>query len=345
MKNRLLLVCAALFCITTTSSAQMVTIYAGILKPATVTLPERVQKIYLATRSDEKYLHSQSDVNAFSSLTQLKLLLESTGRYTVEITELDTAFRLPPHALPASPLTWNEIGRVTYYDTSALLIVLEKYQLVEVAPQAPYEQRLWRMYDYAIQGVRDEFDHRYDNPLNTYDISPAVEIYAERIMMHWEWAQRDYYKGGNTQMKAAWHCLDSSDWNGAAAIWKQVAQDSVKDAKAAGKACYNMALYSELVGDITGAQQWISRSKQLGNAVAPYYARTLRERTGETSLLVQQLAQRQGQVPLEQETNTVTQNRQSASKLSTNRNFLERKEDPNAEEIRKRSLPVSTDPR
>lgn len=343
MKIRQLLLCAALFCISAPASAQMVTFYAGVLKPATVTVPERVQKIYLATRNDEKNLHTESDVIAFSSLTQLKALLESTGRYTVELTELDTAYRLPMHIAPSAPLSWTEVGRVTKYDTTALLIVLEKYQFVQVAAGEQYEQRLWRMYDNTTQSLRDEFDHRYNNPSNVNGISPAVEMYADRIMMHWEWVQRDYYKGGNSQMKAAWHCLDSSDWEGAAAIWKLVALDSLKDAKAAGKACYNMALYCELSGDIPGAQQWLSRSKQLGNAVAPYYARTVRERTGEISLLAQQLAQKQGQIPLEEIKSTSGSQTVSRSKATK---YPEARTPPaNAEELRKRTLPVSTDPR
>lgn len=343
MKTRLLLLCAAFLCITVTTSAQMVTLSAGILKPATVTLPERVQKIYLALRNDEETLHTQSEVNAFTSLTQLKLLLESTGRYTVELAEIDPAQRSTTDEVPLSPLSWSEVGRVTKYDTTALLIVLEKYQLVQVAAGQLYEQRLWRMYDNTTQSLRDEFDHRYNNPSNTNGISPAVKIYADRIMMHWEWVQRDYYKGGNSQMKAAWHCLDSSDWEGAAVIWQLVANDSLKDAKAAGKACYNMALYCELTGDIPGAQQWLTRSKQLGNAVAPYYARTVRERTGEISLLAQQLAQNQGQIPLEEIKSTSGSQTVSRSKGTK---YPEARTPPaNAEELRKRSLPVSTDPR
>lgn len=338
MKARLLLLCAALLTVTTIS-AQMVTFYAGILQPATVTVPERVQKIYLATRNYEKSLRTESDVIAFSSLTQLKSLLESTGRYTVELTTTDSA--------SSSLLNWNEVGRLTKYDTTALLIVLEKYQRVQtVVGDENYEQRLWRMYDFTTQSLRDEFDHRYDNPPGTTSNSPAVEMYADRIMMHWEWVQRDYYKGGNARMKAAWHCLDSSDWAGAVVKWKLVARDSLKDPKTAAKACYNMALYCELNGDIAGAQQWIARSQRLGNVLAVYYGRIIRERTGDVSMLSQQVAQKQGQIPLEQFENTVVHSRKSPSKLSTNPNFLERKPPLTATELERERMhnPPSPDP-
>jgi hypothetical protein len=321
----------------------MITFYAGILKPATVTLPERVTKIYLAVRNPERQLHTEQDVSAFLSIQQLQTLLESTGRYVVEIAEIDTAYNLSRNAPTPSPLNWKEVGRITREDTMSLLIVLERY--AELPAEAYTEQRLWRIYDFATQSLRDEFDQRFSSSSYSTGISPAVEAYAERIMMHWEWVQRDYYKSGNARMKAAWHCLDSSNWDGATAKWKLVARDSLKDPKTAAKACYNMAMYCELDGDIAGAHQWIARSQRLGNVLAVYYGRILRERSGDTAMLAQQLAHRQGQIPLMEMNNTVTHNGATPSKLSTNRNFLDRRKNPSAEKVQNRNMHEQIDPR
>lgn len=338
MKTRLLLLFAALLCFAGTASAQMVTFYAGILEPATVTLPERITRIYLASRGGETQLHSPADVNAFKTLSQLKTILESTGRYVIEIAEIDAAYNLSANASAPALLDWKEVGRITNEDTMSLLIVLEKYQEYTSEPGVEMEQRLWRIYDFATQSLRDEFDHQCKSSRYSTAVLPAVSVYADRIMMHWEWVQRDYYKSGNARMKAAWHCLDSSDWNGATAKWKLVARDTLKDPKTAAKACYNMAMYCELEGDIAGAQRWIARSQRHGNVLAVYYGRILRERSGDTSSLNQQLANRQGQIPLDESADFIVSHRSSAGKLSGNSNFLERKPPLTAEQLERRRM-------
>lgn len=319
----------------------MVTFYAGILKPATVTVPERIQQIYIACRSNEKALNTESDSKARESVIQLKSLLESTGRYVVEVTEIDQADHASGSETPAM-LNWAEVERITQSDTTTLLIVLEKYLLSGDASGAQQEQRLWRMYDVATHSLRDEFDHTSAMQQNFNSTSPAVEIYADRIMMHWEWVQRDYYKGGSADMRAAWHCLDSSDWAGAAAKWKLVAKDSLKNPKTAAKACYNMALYCELNGDIAGALAWIARSKKLENVLAVYYGRIIREYSGDTVLLTQQLAVNQGQIPLATTSDPVVY-RQPKHKLGGPE---PRKVPYDVQEARRKAgVPVMEDPR
>lgn len=332
MNKRLLFFGILLFGFTASLAAQTVTFYGAILKPATVTLPERTQKIYLTSRDNEKHLRTDADVKRLASLTQLKSLLESTGRYTIELAETD-APGTPGTNAPAL-LDWKEAARITRSDTTALLIVLEQYSEYS-GESGMQEKRLWRVYDPATQSLRDEFEQ---HSMVANSVAPAVEAYADRIMMHWEWVQRDYFKNGNARMKEAHHRVDAGNWAGAATLWKGVARDSLKNPKTAAKACYNMAVYCELDGDIAGAQQWIARSQRLGNVMAVYYGRILRERTGDTAQLTQQLAYRHGQIPLQPVEHSFTASRKSPSQLSTNRNFLEKQPNLTAEELERRRM-------
>lgn len=336
MNRALLLLITALFCLSAPASAQTVTFLAGVLKPAVITLPERVTHIYLAVRGHEEISLSESDVIAYKSITQLKQVLESTGRYAIDLAEINTAYDFPANASALTLLDWKEVGRITRRDTSSLLIVLEKYTQLYPESEVPQEQRVWRIYDYTTQKLLDEFSHQNILPQYSNSISPGINAYADRIMMHWEWVERDYYKSGNARMKAASRDLDTNNWKGATAKWQAVARDSVNDPKTAAKACYNMAIYCELEGDIAGALQWIARSKRMGNVLAVYYGRIIHERTGDTLMLKQQLAVNQGQIPLEEPDNAIVSSRTSQSKLPAN-NYLEKK-NPNEEALKRQHI-------
>jgi hypothetical protein len=157
---------------------------------------------------------------------------------------------------------------------------------------------VWRIYNVATQTLLDEFVQQVTPAAGTKGNAEAARLYSERILIHWKWVQRDYYKGGNARMKAAWHRVEEGNWAGASAYWKAVAGDSLTNPKTAAKACYNMALYCELENDLPGAYQWIARAQRMGNVLAVYYGKILRAREGEIPLLDQQLAQKQGQIPV-----------------------------------------------
>lgn len=283
MKTRLLLLCSAILYLAATANAQTNTISAAILKPATLTLPERVKKFYLVERTATGF-------DEASGLARLQAQIESTKRYVVSMAFIDSAYSASGDAVPAL-LDWKEVGRLTHHDTAALLIVLERFVITD----DNQEFRTWRIYDHAAGNVIDGFDQHFTNARFT---TQAIDQYAQRFLMHWEWVDRDYYKSGNGHMKAAKLYLDSGNWERAAELWKKVVADSLRDAKTAAKACYNMALYSELNNDITGAQQWLARSQRMGNVLAVYYARILRERNEEVDPLTVQLSYKQGQLPV-----------------------------------------------
>jgi hypothetical protein len=136
----------------------------------------------------------------------------------------------------------------------------------------------WRIYDPATRTIIDEFVLNRDISSSASGINPAVaasalngrieavkdvstqagQAYAARILPYWIRVSRDYFVGGNENFKTAKRKAQSGNWDGAAAIWKQETGDP--DRTLAGRACYNMAIISEINGNLDEAIQWAQKS-------------------------------------------------------------------------------------
>jgi hypothetical protein len=136
----------------------------------------------------------------------------------------------------------------------------------------------WRIYDPANRIILDEFIIGRDISSSGSGINPAVaasaligrkeavtevgnkagEAYASRILPYWIRVSRDYFVGGNENFKTAKRKAQSGNWDGAAQIWSEETKNT--DGKLAGRACYNMAIISEINGDLDGAMQWSQKS-------------------------------------------------------------------------------------
>ncbi len=86
----------------------------------------------------------------------------------------------------------------------------------------------------------------------------AGKRYAHRISPTWIWVSRHYYVKGNDDFKDAKFKADAKRWEDAAAIWKQYVNDP--DMKIAGRACYNMAFVSEILGSFDVALDWAQKA-------------------------------------------------------------------------------------
>ena len=81
------------------------------------------------------------------------------------------------------------------------------------------------------------------------------------------------------------------NWNEAINNWNQVLTTS-KKRKLCGRACYNLALASEINGDLENAKTWISKSYgQYNNKQAAYYQNTINRRYNDMMKLNQQFMQ------------------------------------------------------
>jgi hypothetical protein len=112
--------------------------------------------------------------------------------------------------------------------------------------------------------------------------------YAFRISPMWTNVSRYYFKKGNTDFTIADRKGKSSDWKGAAEIWRKYVNDS--NSKIAGNACYNMALACEIEDDLQSALDWANKSYvNYNNKKGRSYANILQQRIYDQSKLDEQM--------------------------------------------------------
>jgi hypothetical protein len=167
----------------------------------------------------------------------------------------------------------------------------------------------WRIYDPSSRTILDEYIIGQDIAASGSAINPAVaassligrkeavtdvgikagEAYAARILPCWIRVSRDYFVRGNENFITAKRKAQSGNWDGAAQIWLQETKNM--HGNIAGRACYNMAIISEINGDLDGAIQWAQKSyEDYGNRLALHYLSTLRYRQSQNDLLKTQSA-------------------------------------------------------
>lgn len=172
------------------------------------------------------------------------------------------------------------------------------------ANMATHVKMGWRLYDPVVKEVLDEFP--YETTLNFYGkgVNPAAaaaallnrkeavkqaarqaaEGYALRIFPYSVRVARDYYVKGTDNFVIAKRKAQTGNWDGAAVYWNQ--ETNNPDGKIAGRACYNMAIISEINGDLNGAVKWAQKSyEQYGNRLALSYVKILKGRQANDEIL------------------------------------------------------------
>ncbi|MEO6037794.1 MAG: DUF6340 family protein [Saprospiraceae bacterium] len=160
----------------------------------------------------------------------------------------------------------------------------------------------WRMYDPATKIILDEFTtddylertasgkterSALSNLPSVVDISRRVaynggQRYGSRIAPLYVQVSRTYYakaKGYSEQMKQAATYARSNDWKHAADIWKNIEVRATDNQKAAGRAAFNMAVASEVNGNLELALEWAQKaSTKYGNKKARHYIQVIEQR-------------------------------------------------------------------
>jgi hypothetical protein len=155
----------------------------------------------------------------------------------------------------------------------------------------------WRIYDPKNKLIRDEYYLRDQiisrgsgiNPVKAAStlmkrgqavrqVSRQVgRFYAGRVEDQRFRVWREYYNKGSRNLKMAKRRSEVGDWDGAAELWEKDTHSSKR--KVAGRACYNMAIYAEINGDVYGALEWAQKAYTDYNIkFAKDYAQLLRNR-------------------------------------------------------------------
>jgi hypothetical protein len=168
----------------------------------------------------------------------------------------------------------------------------------------------WRIYDVRNKRILDEaavartltFRGRGINPMLAVqaliDRKEAVKevgntaghAYAFRIIPLWIRVSRKYYVRGTHNFKIAKRKARTGNWEGAAALWQQ--ETTHPRRKVAGRACYNMAIISEINGDLDMAIQWAQQSyENHNNRLALNYVNLLRDRQENDAIASSQITE------------------------------------------------------
>lgn len=168
----------------------------------------------------------------------------------------------------------------------------------------------WRIYDVQGRDILDEaamersitYHGRGINPLLAaaalIERKEAVKevgniaghAYAFSIIPLWTRVTRDYYIKGNENFTIATRKARAGNWDGAAKLWQE--ETTNHKGKIAGRACYNMAIISEINGDLPMAIQWARQSyENYNNHLALTYINLLKNRKIDNAILVNQQMQ------------------------------------------------------
>ncbi len=155
----------------------------------------------------------------------------------------------------------------------------------------------WRIYDAQSRTIIDESEMRDVvvtrgrgvNPVEAVEAitgrTEAVQTvsrgigrsYGHSVSPYWHRVARKYYVKGTDSFEIAKRRAQTGNWEGAAELW--LAEVENPDPKIAGRAAYNMAIMSEIRGDLDAAIDWSRRAyEDFGDKLALSYVRLLQDR-------------------------------------------------------------------
>jgi Family of unknown function (DUF6340) len=165
----------------------------------------------------------------------------------------------------------------------------------------------WRIYDPVGKNIVDEFPISRNITYSGKGVNPLVaaqgligrneavkevgnkvgHCYASRIIPYWIRVSRDYYVSGTDNFIMARRKAQTGNWNDAGDLWQK--ETTNPNRKIAGRACYNMAIISEINGNLDQAIQWSQKAyENYNNRLALYYVNILKNRKSNNDLLKDQ---------------------------------------------------------
>jgi hypothetical protein len=194
-------------------------------------------------------------------------------------------------------LDWDQVARICEAEGADALLVLETFDsntdllastavnqvnaiLSTGSPEASLPGQIkmnvncyWRLYDPSARKIIDQYQH---NSYTTFDMQAGLipphalpetaytagRVYIERFLPGYYVVKRDLYKrtsgAAKQQFKAAFRRTEVANWQEAIEIWSELSEHS--KAKTAGRACLNIAVANEVLGDTENALEWAQKS-------------------------------------------------------------------------------------
>ena len=187
-------------------------------------------------------------------------------------------------------LSWDTVEKICRENHADVLFSLELFDpgstvglnianFVQVLNMKTQVKTGWRIYDPNTRTILDQFFIYRDLNCqggNFLTVSSAQlgrkeavirasnrlgEDYATRVTPYYLRVSRFYYIRGSADFSVATRMARAGDWASAARIWSDATKTPSR--KVAGRACYNMAIISEINGDLNGALQWARKAYEV----------------------------------------------------------------------------------
>ncbi len=187
------------------------------------------------------------------------------------------------------PIEWNKVEEICHSSNADALLALEVFDSnsdlllpgILKKPTPAVDERnfnivmQWRMYDPASRQITDQYECRrqlsFQSDGNHLTVPPKAlhgaaysggQEYIERFLPGFLIVQRTVFKKGKREDKrsfeVAYRRVETHDWEGAAKTWTEII--SHNDYVNTGRACLNMAVYCEAIGDLDEAIVWARKA-------------------------------------------------------------------------------------
>lgn len=253
------------------------------------------------------------DAGSDASVTGLTDALVRSNRFTAIKTPVGLDLRSFGAGIFPVTMSWDTVVKICQENHADVLFSLELFDAgtkvglsiatLGVGSTVNTKVRTgWRIYDPASHSVLDQYiinrDWSYQggNILSTGAAmlgrkeqvikagNHAGEDYATRIIPYSLRVSRFYYVRGNRNFIIAKRMAQAGDWDAAGKLWSHETNNTSR--KIAGRACYNMAIITEINGDLNGALTWAKKSYEMYRT--PYsldYVNILQQRQNNDAVL------------------------------------------------------------
>ncbi len=150
----------------------------------------------------------------------------------------------------------------------------------------------WRLYEPETKTVIDQYQHNSTMSFNLVGGIPPLDAlprtaygagqsYVNRFLPSYYTVRRDLYKKAKGpskhQFRAGYRRAEVANWQGAIELWDELSDDQKR--KTAGRACLNIAVGYEVLGNTEEALKWAQRSYEYyGDKLGRDYAKILLKR-------------------------------------------------------------------
>jgi len=144
----------------------------------------------------------------------------------------------------------------------------------------------WDATSYNLENVKKELQSiersiRQTSYFTAYD-------YGTRIFPSWQKETRQYFVTGNSDFEKAAEFVEQNKWLKAAELWDKYLKDT--DREIASRAAYNMAVASEMLGELDLALKYAARSYKIkSKSRTKYYIQIIQKRIKEIEQLKNQI--------------------------------------------------------